>query len=95
MTGTNTQQISPQKNLTISQNTSKIFRSDFLIPNLKAGKYFISPAVAEGEQSNHVQHHWVHDAIIFEITATTLENQSSWLISLDSISFAEDVEDVT
>jgi lipopolysaccharide transport system ATP-binding protein len=35
----------------------------FSIPMLPAGEYSISAAVADGTQANHVQHHWIHDAL--------------------------------
>ena len=36
----------------------------FHIPTLPIGDYAISVAIADGSQDNHVQHHWVHDALI-------------------------------
>jgi len=41
------------------------FKFDF--PLLKNGDYSFSPAIAEGTQENHIQHHWVHDAYIVRI----------------------------
>ena len=39
----------------------------FNMPILQNGDYSISPAIAEGTQDNHIQHHWIHDAIIFKV----------------------------
>jgi lipopolysaccharide transport system ATP-binding protein len=35
------------------------------MPILPAGDYSICAAVAEGTQADHVQHHWIHDALFF------------------------------
>lgn len=37
----------------------------FRMPRLPAGEYSITIAVAEGNQSQHVHHHWIHDAMFF------------------------------
>lgn len=38
----------------------------FRMPLLAAGDYAIGVAVAEGTQTDHVQHVWVHDALVFK-----------------------------
>ena len=38
-------------------------RFEFRMPVLPAGDYSITVAVADGTQLDHVQHHWVHDAL--------------------------------
>ena len=38
----------------------------FPMPTLPKGSYTIAVAVADGTQQDHVQHHWVHDALIFK-----------------------------
>ncbi|TCH99675.1 ABC transporter ATP-binding protein [Roseococcus sp. SYP-B2431] len=45
-----------------------VFR--FRMPALRRGSYSISPAFASGTLANHVQHHWIHDAIVFEVHPT-------------------------
>lgn len=37
----------------------------FPMPWLPVGDYSIAVAIANGTQSEHVQHHWLHDALIF------------------------------
>lgn len=37
---------------------------EFRMPIMRAGEYAITAAIASGTQSTHVQHHWVHDAMI-------------------------------
>lgn len=36
----------------------------FSMPILPVGEYSFGAAVAEGTQQDHVQHHWIHDALI-------------------------------
>jgi len=40
-------------------------RFTFVLPRLPLGDYSVSVAVAEGTQFAHVQHHWVHDVLVF------------------------------
>ncbi|EMP6394240.1 ABC transporter ATP-binding protein [Pluralibacter gergoviae] len=41
-------------------------RFEFRMPLLPVGEYSICVAVAEGNQQEHIQHHWIHDAVIFK-----------------------------
>ncbi len=41
-------------------------RFNFHMPILPAGDYSINVAIAEGTQENHVQHQWMHDALLFK-----------------------------
>jgi len=41
----------------------------FIMPHLNRGNYTISVAFAEGIGDDHIQHHWIHDAV--EISALT------------------------
>lgn len=38
---------------------------EFQMPRLAPGDYSITVAIADGTQHDHVQHHWMHDAILF------------------------------
>jgi len=40
-------------------------RFAFNMPRLRPGDYSVTIAIAEGTQENHVQHQWLHDAIVF------------------------------
>lgn len=44
----------------------------FLMPRLAAGDYSVSVAIANGTQQDHVQHHWIHDAIYFKSESTSV-----------------------
>ena len=42
-----------------------IAKFSFLMPMLPAGDYSLAAAIANGSQLEHIQHDWVHDAIVF------------------------------
>ncbi len=47
-------------------------RFEFRLPVLPAGDYTISPAIAEGTQEQHLQHHWIHDALVLKVHASAV-----------------------
>lgn len=44
----------------------------FQMPILPNGEYSVNVAVAEGNQQDHVQHQWIHEAMIFRSTSTSI-----------------------
>lgn len=38
----------------------------FLMPILPVGNYSVNVAIANGTQDHHIQHHWIHDALLFK-----------------------------
>jgi lipopolysaccharide transport system ATP-binding protein len=44
----------------------------FRIPVLPSGDYSIDVALATGMQDNHTQQHWIHDALAFRATESTM-----------------------
>jgi lipopolysaccharide transport system ATP-binding protein len=44
----------------------------FRMPTLPAGKYALTVAVADGSQTDQIQHQWIHDAIQFESTSSSV-----------------------
>lgn len=46
----------------------------FVMPILPVGDYSFCVALAEGTQSEHVQHHWIHDALVFRSHASSAAN---------------------
>lgn len=76
----------------VIQDTILCCRIMFDFPEIKNGKYSVSAAVAEGNQINHVQHHWLHDVYFVEIANTDLKyslgsivvKNCEFKISLDS-----------
>jgi len=46
----------------------------FQMPRLGLGEYSLTVAIANGTQNEHIQHHWIHDAIIFKSESTSIVN---------------------
>ena len=44
----------------------------FYMPLLPVGDYSITAAIANGSQVEHVQHHWIHDAVIFKSESSSV-----------------------
>ena len=44
----------------------------FLMPILPAGDYSVNVAIANGTQSQHVQHHWIYDAVLFKSESSSV-----------------------
>jgi len=44
----------------------------FDTPRLAAGHYTVTVAIANGTQEEHVQHHWIHDALYFKSESTSV-----------------------
>lgn len=43
----------------------------FFMPILPPGNYSVSVAIADGTQHDHVQHHWISDAVLFKSESTS------------------------
>lgn len=41
----------------------------FVLPALMNGEYVFAIAIAEGDQQNHIQHHWIHDACVLQVAS--------------------------
>ena len=46
----------------------------FRMPVLQVGEYSIAVAIAEGTQREHIQHHWIHDAMVFKSQSSSVRN---------------------
>lgn len=66
--GTNTIKLLPEWQ-TMSVGEVCVVRFGFTMPWLATGDYSIGAALAEGTQLEHVQHHWIHDALAFKAKA--------------------------
>jgi lipopolysaccharide transport system ATP-binding protein len=42
---------------------------EFRLPFMPNGDYSITASIAEGTPYDHVQHHWIHDAIVFKVNS--------------------------
>lgn len=66
--GDNTLKLLPEWQSVLPGETHSVeFR--FLMPLLATGSYSIGAALASGTQTDHVQHHWIHDATVFRSSA--------------------------
>jgi|LakMenEpi03Aug12_release.lakeMendotaPanAssembly.Ray.scaffolds.fasta_scaffold25701_6 lipopolysaccharide transport system ATP-binding protein len=45
---------------------------DFKLPMLPNGDYAVMVSIADGDFNNQIQHHWVHDALIVNVTSSKL-----------------------
>ncbi|MBK1836046.1 ABC transporter ATP-binding protein [Azospirillum sp. YIM B02556] len=59
-----TYQLTPLR-IAAGQNFTARFR--FQMPYLPSGDFSITVALAEGTQNDHVQHHWIEDALFFKV----------------------------
>lgn len=60
--------------LSIPDGQSFETQFDFLMPILPVGDYSICVAIAEGTQHDHIQHQWLHDALIFKSHASSMNH---------------------
>jgi lipopolysaccharide transport system ATP-binding protein len=64
--GDNTFNFSKQKPPIISPGEQFEAEFEFRMPILPIGDYSFTVALAEGTQQEHVQHHWIHDALLLK-----------------------------
>lgn len=64
--GENTFNFSSQAPLSIAAGQIFVAEFEFRMPILPVGDYAITVALAEGTQREHVQHHWIHDALLLK-----------------------------
>jgi lipopolysaccharide transport system ATP-binding protein len=57
----------------ISKNENFVAEFSFKFPILPVGDYMISPAIADGEQDNHTQLHWLHDALHLQVHSSSVK----------------------
>jgi lipopolysaccharide transport system ATP-binding protein len=58
-------------------------RFTFVMPTLAPGEYAIGVAIADGTQASHVQHHWIHEALVIRSVATGVVNALMAIPMLD------------
>lgn len=64
--GDNTFNFTKQAPLIIAEDEMFVTEFTFRMPILPIGDYTATVALAEGTQQDHVQHHWVHDAMVLK-----------------------------
>lgn len=70
--GDNTYLVTSDSPMTVSAGRTITAIFDFTIPRLPTGDYSVSVAVAEGTQAEHIQHHWMHDALTFKVATSSV-----------------------
>lgn len=65
--------------LYLQENQTHLVRFIFQMPILPVGDYAVAVAIAEGTQEEHVQHHWMHEALIIRSQTSSV---STGLIGL-------------
>jgi lipopolysaccharide transport system ATP-binding protein len=55
----------------VGQGGELIARFEFRLPILPTGDYSIAVALADGSQDSHIQHHWMHEAVVFKVHASS------------------------
>jgi len=71
--------------LDFEKNKEYIIDFMFELPYLKNGDFSISPAIAVGTQGEHIQHHWVHDALTFKINSHNELAKMGWIAPIKNI----------
>jgi len=56
----------------ISPNQEFSASFEFRMPILPVGDYSVTVALAEGSQADHIQHHWIYDALNFKSHASSV-----------------------
>lgn len=56
----------------VAQSGELVARFEFRLPVLPSGDYGIAVAVADGSQDSHVQLHWMHDALMVRVHASSV-----------------------
>ncbi|RQS10045.1 ABC transporter ATP-binding protein [Burkholderia sp. Bp8998] len=51
-----------------------VARFSFTMPLLPVGEYALNVAIADGTQQNHVQLHWIHDALPIRVHSSSIEH---------------------
>ena len=68
----NTYLVYQNNRLFVDAGAEVVARFEFRLPLLPTGDYSVSPAIAEGTQDEHVQHQWLHDALIIRVHASSV-----------------------
>ncbi|MGP9765394.1 ABC transporter ATP-binding protein [Halomonas sp. AOP13-D3-9] len=64
--GDNTYLTYVEEPIHIAEGETFVANFQFRMPVLPMGDYSMTVAIAEGSQQGHVQHHWMHDAIVLK-----------------------------
>jgi lipopolysaccharide transport system ATP-binding protein len=65
--GDNTFLVYADEGLMFRDGQEAVARFVFDLPFLASGRYSLTVAIASGTLETHVQHHWLHDALMFDV----------------------------
>jgi lipopolysaccharide transport system ATP-binding protein len=65
--GDNTFLAYADEGLAFKDGQEAVARFVFDLPFLASGRYSLTAAIASGTLETHVQHHWLHDALMFDV----------------------------
>jgi lipopolysaccharide transport system ATP-binding protein len=68
--GENTLPFTDQQPLPVQAGDSFAAEFTFRLPMLPNGDYSVMTSLADGDLSNHVQHHWLHDALLIHVVSS-------------------------
>lgn len=72
-----------------SAGETAVFHFVFQFPLLGNGEYTLTVAIAEGTLDTHVQHHWVHDALVLQVANNDLPHRLGCTIVVDGVELSE------
>lgn len=67
LVGENTLVATKKKSVSAQGGEELVASFEFILPMLKDGDYSIMCSIADGDLYNHVQHHWIHDALLVHV----------------------------
>ncbi len=73
--GANTFKTFAERPVAVDENDLLRAEFSFFMPVLPVGDYTINVAIAEGTQYNHVQLHWIHDAVPIKVHASRVKHE--------------------
>lgn len=65
--GANSFQLAAQPLQRLAAGEAALMRMAFRMPRLAPGDYALTCAIGSGSQAQHVQHHWLHEALVVRI----------------------------
>ena len=68
----NTYLVYKSKPLLVEKGAELVAKFEFRLPKLPTGEYSIAPAIADGSQDSHIQLHWLHDALMVKVHASSV-----------------------
>lgn len=64
-----------------------IYRISFPFPHISNGEYLLTLAIAQGNQHDHIQKHWVHDCFVFKVANPALKYRNGDGLVLNDVGF--------